>query len=229
MNYYDKTLVKLNEIKREDADMVACFAFGSFVTEETSLKTYKEIRVFDRGAFLLSKFNLINLFPDINLICISNNPQSSAEIFNKHITDVFGHFVTINIVTKEVFRKEAFSHAPAAFKRILLYQKLLVIKGEEYVNLLKKEVAKIETPLDKAFEEEFGFRKDYLKLFAKHNIQSLTLDLTDYEHKFPNILKFIDGTLHGGYPKDRIKLVFPEPMHLKAEVDLSNTELHDVI
>lgn len=229
MNYCDKTLLILDHIKKSDENMVTCFAFGSFVTKETSLKNYKEIRVFDGQDFLLSKFNLANIYPDIDMLCVSDDVEKTSELFNKNVIDVFGHFVTVNVVSKRVFEKELFSDQPTAIKRILLYRELLIIKGNEYLQKLKTEVVKIESPTDKAFQEEFNFKKEYLRLFAKHNISTMIIAKCDYEKLFPNMLKFITGNLHAGFPEDRKKLVYPEPMGLKARVDLSSIELEDMI
>lgn len=229
MNYCDKTLLILDHIKKSDENMIACFAFGSFVTKETSLKNYKEIRVFDGQDFLLSKFNLANIYPDIDMLCVSYDIEKTSELFNKNISDVFGHFVTVNVVSKKVFEKELFSDQPTAIKRIILYRELLIIKGNEYLQKLKAEVVKIESPTDKAFQEEFNFKKEYLRLFAKYNISTMTIAKSDYEKLFPNMLKFITGSLHAGFPEDRNKLVYPEPMELKARVDLSGVELENLI
>lgn len=229
MNYFDDTLLVLDRIKKNDDNMVACFVFGSFVTKETSLKNYKEIRVFDGPDFILSKFNLVNIYPDMDILCVSNDVDQTSELFNKTITDVFGHFVTVNVVSKKVFENELFSDQPTAIKRIFLYSEILVVKGNEYIQKLKDEVVKIERPIDKYFQEEFNFRKEYLKLFAKYNISTMVVNKYDYEKLFPHVLKFIIGDLHAGFPAVRTKLVYPRPMELKAQVDLSNVELEDLI
>lgn len=229
MNYFEKTLLALNEIKNQDSGMVACFAFGSFVSGNTSVKNYKEIRVFDGKTFVLSKFNLTNIYPDVDIICVSENPEETKKHFDRNITDVFGHFVTVNIISKDVFAADLFSDRPTAPKRIVLYRKLLVIKGQEYLDTMKQEVVKTERPIDKVFQEEFDFRKEYLRLFAKNNVPTVILTRADYEQLFPHMLQFINGNLDGGFPKDRIKLVYPSPMQLKAEVDLSVVPLTDII
>ncbi len=229
MDYYDKTLLVLNQVKKEDDDMIAFFIFGSFVTKETSPKTYKEIRVFDGSNFLFSKFNLINLYPDIDILCVSGDVKKTTSIFDRKIIGVSGHYVTINVVSKNIFEKELFSDRPTAIKRIMLYRQLLIIKGEEYLNTLRQDVLKIETPLDVAFQQEFDFKKEYLRLFSKYNVPTVTITKDDYDRLFPNLLKFITGNLDGGFPKDRSKLVYPSPMGLKAEINLSDVKVKDII
>ncbi len=229
MNYYDKTLLILDQIKKNDANMISCFVFGSFVTKETSLKNYKEIRVFDGPNFLLSKFNLANIYPDIDMLCVSSDTIKTKEIFNKKMIDIFGHHVTVNVISQKVFESELFSNQPTAVKRILMYRELLIIKGNEYLKKLKDETMKIESPRDRAFQEEYNFKKEYMRLFAKYNVETITIYKNDYEKLFPNILKFITGDLHAGFPSERIKLVYPEPMNLKAKVDLSDIKLEELI
>mgnify|MGYP001557899287 CR=1 FL=1 len=229
MNYYDKTLSALNEIKNGDENMLALFAFGSFVTKESVSKNYKEIRVFDGSQFVFSKFDLINIYPDIDIICVSKDIKKTANSFDEKILDVFGHYITINLLNKEVFEKELFSDHPNAIKRILLYRELLIMKGAEYINKLKVEVKKIETRTDSIFQQEFDFRKEYLKLFAKNHVPSMMITNEEYERLFPHFLKFITGHLLGGFPEDRIKLVYPEPMDMKASINLSDTKLEKLI
>lgn len=229
MSYYEKTLLSLDNIKKSDKNILALFAFGSFVTEETSTKNYKEIRVFDKGEYILSKFNLINIFPDIDMICVSENPEETKTFFEKEITDVFGHYVTVNVMSKDVFQKEILSEKPTAVKRIILYRKLMIIKGQEFVDTMRNEALKAESTNDSLFQDEFVFRKNYLRMFAHNNVGSFILTKEDHQKLFPNFLKFIQGQVSGGFPKDRLKLVFPEPMDLKAEVDLSELDLKNII
>lgn len=229
MNYSDKTLLVLDQIKKQDDSILACFAFGSFVTEETSPKNYREIRIFDGSDFIMSKFNLTNIYPDIDIICISSNPDKTAKLFNKNFNDVFAHFVTINIMNQEVFEREVFSREPAAIKRILLYRKLLVVKGEDYLEKIKKEVEKIESSIDLIFQKEFNFRKEYFRLFSKYDVNSVTITKNDYKHLFPNIYKYITGVLHAGFPEDRIKLIYPKSMNLKAKLDISESNIIEII
>ena len=229
MNYSDKTLLVLDQIKKQDDSIVACFAFGSFVTEETSSKNYREVRIFDGTEFIMSKFNLTNIYPDIDIICISNNPEKTAKLFDKNFNDVFAHFVTINVITQEIFEQEIFSREPSAIKRILLYRKLLVVKGEDYLEKIKPEVEKIESSIDLVFQKEFNFRKEYLRLFSKYDINSLTITKNDYEYLFPNIYKFITGILYAGFPEKRIKLIYPKSMNLKAKLDISESNIIEII
>ncbi len=229
MNYSDKTLLALDQVKKQDENMIACFAFGSFVTEETSPKNYREIRIFDGDNFIISKFNLTNIYPDIDIICVSSDPEKTSSLFNQNINDVFGHFVTINVVSQKIFEQELFLNQPSAIKRILLYRELLIVKGEEYLQKIKTEVEKIASPLDLVFQKEFNFRKEYLKLFSKYSIDTIIFSKNDYEHLFPNIYQFIIGNLYGGFPEDRIKLVYPKTMNLKAKLDISKVESLEII
>ncbi len=229
MNYFETTLLALNTIKDKDDDILTLFSFGSFVTNETSWKNYKETRVFDNGDFILSKFNLENINPDIDLLCVSNNPEKTKKIIDKHIKDVTNHFVTINVVSKEVFEKELSSSTPNAIKRIILFRELLVIKGQKYIDDLRENNKRYENRLDKVFQDEFDFRKNYLKLFAQNNVKTIIVSKMEYEKLFPNMLKFIEKGIEAGFPENRLKLVYPGPMGLKAEIDISQVELKDII
>ena len=43
------------------------------------------------------------------------------------------------------------------------------------------------------------------------------------------MLKFIEGEVDAGFPENRLKLVYPEPMKLKSEIDISDSKLKDII
>lgn len=229
MNYFETTFLALNTIINEDSNILALFSFGSFVTNEMSWNNYKEIRVFDNGDFVLSKFNLLNIKPDIDLVCVSENPEKTREVIEKNLKEINNHFVTINVISKGVFEEELSSQEPNAVKRIVSFRELLIIKGQSYLDHIKNENKRYVTDLDKAFQEEFDFRKNYLRLFAKNNIKTLILNKSEYEHLFPNMLQFIEGKIKAGFPKDRLKLVYPGPMNLKAEIDIAKVELKNII
>lgn len=79
------------------------------------------------------------------------------------------------------------------------------------------------------FQKEFNFRKEYLKLFSKYDISSVIITKNDYEYLFPSIYKFITGVLHAGFPADRIKLIYPKSMNLKAQIDISAVSTIEII
>ena len=136
--------------------------------------------------------------------------------------------ILAKIVHQDTVLNEALSRSPSALKRILLYRELLILYGEDYINSLQFQVKEQETESDLIFQKEFDLRKEYLQRHAKENIRQFTLSREEHEKMFPNFLKFIVGKLQAGFPKDRIKLVYPQPMELKAIVDRSSGIVREI-
>lgn len=225
----EKALIILNNIRKTDSDILALFVFGSFVSHQTSSQNYKEIRVFDHDEYLFSRFKLICVKPDIDVLCISNNPKKTEKIIRKCASLQETYFLTINIMSKDIFEREIFSDQPKAIKLILLFRELLIIKGKEYLDSLKKQIININRPIDKIFQDEYDFRKDYQKLFAKYKIDSFSISREKHEKLFPNFLKFITGQMDCGFPDERIKVVLPKPANLKNKIDISDSNLETLL
>lgn len=228
MNSHDKLFSVLNGILRVDMEVVAIIVFGSFVTGNSMPKSYREVRVFDGPEYLSSEFTLKDIASDIDVVFVTSNPQKTASLINDDPPLVDHKFITINVVSQEIFEKEALFTSPSALKRILLYRNLLIPHGEDYIRSLRDKVKKQETETDRIFQEEFDLRKEYLQRYARRGVQRLTLSKEEHEKLFPNFLKFIVGELHAGFPKDRIKLVYPRAMELKAIADCSTGVVKEV-
>lgn len=218
-------LLILNNIRKKDKNTIAFFIHGSFVTNKTSNRNYKELRVFDGDKFLFSKFELTNTNPDIDIVYVSSNVEESNRIINEEISLFDDYFITINLMSKQEFEEDALSQDPKALKLILLYKILCVVKGTEYIESIRELVQLEENPIDRKLQNDYDFRKDFLRLHAKYDKKKVILDAGLYKEMFPLFYKFIIGELKGGFPKNRYKLVFPKPMDLKAEVNLKEIEI----
>ena len=225
----EKELVILNNIRKKDKCILTFFAFGSFVTNQTTSQNYKEIRVFDDNKFLFSRFKLSNTKRDIDVLCVSSNPEKTEGIVRSNSKSHTSYFLTINVISKEVFEREVFSNEPKAIRLILLFRELLVIKGKKYINSLKEELKNTYRPIDKIFQDEYDFRKDYQKLFSKYNVDSFSISRDMYEELFPNFLRFITGKMKGGFPEERIKIVLPEPVNLKNKINIASSNLETLL
>lgn len=222
-------LTILDNIRKNDPYITTFFIHGSFVTNKTSSRNYKETRVFDDGSFVLSKFELLAINPDIDIVYVSEEPDKSLEIINQQINEFDKYFLTINLMSKETFEADVFSSNPKALKLILIYRELTIIKGKDYIDTVKEKVKEIVRPLDAQLQEEYDFKKDYLRLFAKYNVEKFLIERKQYEELFPTFYKFITGNLKGGFPPNRHKLVYPGPMKLKAEIDIHDCKEKELI
>lgn len=228
MNSRDKLLLIINGILKLDMGAVAVIVFGSFVRGNSLPKSYREVRVFDGSEYISSEFILKDIAPDIDIVFVTNDPQKTTFLINKAHPTIVQKFITLNIVSQETFENEVLSQSPSALKRIMLYRELLIPHGEKYINNLRVQVKKQETESDIIFQKEFDLRKEYLQKYAKENVQQLTLSKEEHEKLFPNFLKFIIGKLHAGFPKKRIKLVYPRKMELKVIVDRSSGVVREI-
>jgi len=228
MNSRDKLFSIFSEILKIDKEAVATIVFGSFVSGNPLPKSYREVRIFDGSEYISSEFILKDIVSDIDMVFVTNNPQKTVSIINEIHPVIDQNFITINVMSQKIFENEALSRSPSALKRILLYRELLILYGEDYINSLQFQVKEQETESDLIFQKEFDLRKEYLQRHAKENIRQFTLSREEHEKMFPNFLKFIVGKLQAGFPKDRIKLVYPQPMELKAIVDRSSGIVREI-
>src|SRR3989344_5381181 len=228
MRSSDKLLSVFSKILKIETETVAVIVFGSFVSGDSLPKAYREIRMFDGSRYISSEFILKDIDPDIDIVFVTNNPQKTASLIEETHPVIDQKFITINIMSQKIFENEALSRSPSALKRILLYRELLILHGEDYINSLQFQVKEQETESDLIFQKEFDLRKEYLQRHAKENIRQFTLSREEHEKMFPNFLKFIVGKLQAGFPKDRIKLVYPQPMELKAIVDRSSGIVREI-
>lgn len=216
----------LDNIRRKDKNIIAVFIHGSFVSSTTSSKNYQEVRVFDGNKFLFSKFNLLNIHPDIDVIYVSRDPEQSKIIIDEESKNLAeGYFLTINLMTKEIFEREAVTEEPRAIKMILQYRELVVIKGKDYIEEIKLKAKDKVQLLDRQFQDEFDCRKSMLKAFAKYDRKEIVLYKEQYESFFPLFYQMLTGKLNIGFPEDRYKLVYPGPMNLKLTLDIQKTEV----
>jgi len=135
------------------------------------------------------------------------------------------YYFTINIITPEVFESKVFSSDPKALRRIMIFRELLIIKGKDYLEEVKARVVKTITPMDTGFQNEFDFRKDYLKLFAKYDVEEILLNTSEYSKLFPLFYQFISGKISAGFPELRHKYVCPETMKTKYILDIEKASM----
>ncbi len=222
-------LASLKKIANLDPDVVTVFVHGSFVTKTTNDYNFRELRVFDKNKFIFSKFELIKIRPDIDVIYVSKDIRKSEKNIKKIDFPVKNFFVTINLIGIDEFNKNVYTHSPVAIKRILLFRKLKIIKGSLFLNNTKKKLTAYFYPLDKQVQDEYDFMKKYLRLLQEYECKNFILFASDYKRLFPFYYEFIMGKLKNGFPDRRIKLVFPKSMNLKAKLDISTATTEELL
>jgi hypothetical protein len=220
--YLKELLNNLTKICKNDPDILCLFIHGSIVYKTVATKNYTEIMLLEGKTPLGSIFRLQKLNPDIDMVCISNNPEKTHDLFVEHFKRVDNFFLTANIMSPKTFKREASSLEPTAIKRILAKRKLFVVKNWDLLSTMKKIAKKNLTKVDINFQKEYQFRKEFLKLHIRNNVDSFILSIREYERLFPLYAKFERGEIFAGFPPDRIKLVLPRPMNLKAKLDIVN-------
>lgn len=218
--YLKEILSELTKISREDSNILCLFVHGSVVYKTVTYKNYQEIMLFEDHNFLGSVFRLQKINPDIDMVCVSADPEKTNGIILDRFKKVNSFFLTMNIMTPDVFEREVSSESPNAIKRILAKRRLSIIKSAEYVSRFRKIAKENLSKLDINFQKEYEFRKEYLKLHIRNDKESFIMPLREYERLFPLFTKFIKGELSAGFPPNRIKLVLPKPMNLKAKLDI---------
>ena len=200
----------------------AFFIHGSYVTKEASNDNYKEYRFYKSSEFLFSYFELQDMNPDIDLIYVSTNLKESELLIKKFFqsNNIGGHFITINLVLDSVFYNEVTSTSPTAMKRILQFRPLEIIQGDDFLSEMRQLALSKKTQVDTALQDSYEMRKKYLRTSAQQKKKCVLLDLKEYRERFSMFCSFMLGEIDGGFPKNRVKLVFPKEMDLKAIVKL---------
>lgn len=225
MKSYDKILANLYNKACEDVNILTFFVHGSTVHGNTTVKSYQEIRIFEGKKFLTSIFRLKEMMPDIDIVCVSKNVKKTKEIIEKELKNFDEYFITINLMSQEVFERDVFSDIPKALKLVVGLKEHNVILGEEYLNEVKKKASKKLKKWDKDFQKEFDFRKEFLKLHIRNDKETFMLSDYEYTRLFPLFSRFIKGEIDHGFPQEREKLVFPKSMDLKAVIDIEKENL----
>lgn len=218
------TLVK-DLCENKKFDVMFGFIHGSYVYKNEFLKaTYSETMYFSNGIYEKSIFDIKRQSPDVDVVIIVADPnlffkRINDYIFKKNFVSIFNYFLTINVVSVNVFTQDIKTINPTALKRILRFRNILPFGDIKELKKFIKEAISFTSDLDYILQEEYDNRKQYLDLNLKKNVSQFELTESKYASLFRNYVKYILKSEIGGFPKDREKLVFPKPMGLKNKVD----------
>jgi hypothetical protein len=204
----------LNSIREKDANIIGFFTHAS---KQVNTKPYKETQYFSDDEFIFSKFKFVNIGERFHAIIVTENPEKSRERVEREFEKLkIDYSITINILNKETFEREAFSVNPKAIKTIILFNEICLIKGSEYFNIIKKKVfERYISPIDTEFQSEMVAKDQMLKCFADADRDCIIIYGFQYKKLFPYIYESLTNNEKFGFPSDRYKLVFPNEVTLK--------------
>gem|GEM_PF-3619152 len=164
-----------------------------------------------------SKFKFVNIGERFHGIIVTEDPEKSKEVVKKEFKKLkIDCSITVNILSKEVFEREAFSVNPRAIKTIILFNDICIIKGRKYFNIIKQKVfGGYISSIDTKFQDEMVAKDKMLNCFADIERDDIIIYGFQYKNFFPYIYESITNKEKFGFPDDRYKLVFPDLIKLK--------------
>lgn len=211
------------------SEVKAGFIHGSYVSANGTLicSTYRERMYYEDGEFISSTFYLKNQPPDVDIILIASDPCKLKQLLNEYIVrgnilKELNYFLTLNVMSEEIFANEVTSNNPTAIKRIMKYREILGFGNESILLKAKDEARKFITDLDKEVQDDYDARKNFLKTKLKLGIKRFNFGRLDYLDNFPNYFEQVMIKKVAGFPEKREKIVFPHPMDLKEYIDKKN-------
>lgn len=205
------------------------FIHGSYVSARNGLvcSAYKERMYYEDGEYISSTFYLKNQPPDVDIVLIASDPCKFKSllndyIFKNNILQELNYFLTLNVMSEEIFMNEVTSYNPTAIKRILKYREILIFGEGSLLAVAKDEANKFITDIDKGVQDDYDSRKSLLKNKLKLGVKKFNLSRLDYLDKFPNYFEQVMIKKKAGFPEKREKIVFPRPMDLKEYIDKKN-------
>jgi len=210
----------LEEIAHHDGGILTLFVHGSIVSGRTTRDNYQEIRILEGSTFWCSVFILKELAPDIDVVCVSQAPDQTAETIKSRLRPPSEYYITINLVSQHVFERDIASAPPKALKRVVALTECITLVGQDYFRDSMAIARASTTQLDVRFQKEFRKRKTFLRCQVPRTTFILTA--ARYSRLFPLFYQFVRGEIDCGFPPERHKIVLPQPMNLKAVVDLGS-------
>jgi hypothetical protein len=213
----------------------AQFAFihGSYVYRKESgsiaCATYCDTRVYRGECFVESRLSILHQKPDMDAIVIVGDLNEFALAFESYARENYlarrlGYFFTLNAMTEQTAFTEIVTPSPTAVKRILAFRPKILIGQNIVFDTLEAEAKRQISSIDSQFQIEYDTRKDLFRQQATAGVEEFTITRDEYRRDFPLLLESFEGTLHGNFPRDRIKIVLPYPMGIKKSLDLNNPD-----
>lgn len=226
IDFSPNPMVLVDDICRnKDFDVIFGIIHGSYVYKSRFLNAmYSETMHFYNRVYYKSVFYKKTQPPDVDVIIVVKDINTFVQkinnyILEKNLVDILNYFLTINVISENIFIKEIRTLSPTALKRILIFREILSFGNTEKIKNFTKLSEAFVTDLDNIVQEEYDNRKEYLSRNIKNHINQFQLMESEYVNLFPNYLKYILKLGVGGFPKERAKLVFPRPMELKFKMD----------
>lgn len=203
------------------------FIHGSYVYNNSTTFncfSYKETQYFKDDKYRESLFTLKNQPPDVDIVVVAKNPIefNSLLVGYLKVTNILenlNYFLTINVMSENVFLRDLQSSCPTAIKRIIKFRQIIPFGDIELLSTLISNIDIFVSDLDYVVQHEFDERKKYLKKSFLDKKETFKFTEADYKKMFPAYFQYVLLKKSAGFPEEREKIVLPHAMDLKEKLD----------
>ena len=220
----EELLKKLSEDTRYG--IVYGFIHGSYVYNNSTFNcsSYKETQYFKGDKYRESQFTLKNQPPDVDIVVVAKNPIEFKSLLMDYLKEAnvlenLNYFLTINVMTNDVFLRDLQSPDPTAIKRIIKFRQIIPFGDVKLLSTLISNIDIFVTDLDYVVQHEYDERKEYLKKSFSDKKETFKFTETDYKKMFPAYFQYVLLGKSAGFPEEREKVVLPHSMDLKEKID----------
>jgi len=111
---------------------------------------------------------------------------------------------------------------PTAPKVILLFKKIDVLYGIEYVKELQKVALVYKNNKDKVYHYQFTAKKGLIHKYKNEGRKSFIINRAQYQQYFPLLFDILEGKIIGDFSINRKKYVYPYSMRLKQRINIDS-------
>lgn len=209
-------LVCPNEIK-------CIFIHGSVAEGKESKGSYREEMYYFKNRFLFSNFSFQDQPPDVDIIIVTSFASIILNRLKKIIHKMpHDYFITINFISPKEYVRLLKLKQSTAPKVILLFKKINVPYGIEYVKGLKKVALVYKNNEDKLYHYQFTAKQKLIRKYKNRGRKSFIINRVQYQQYFPLFLEILEGKIIGGFSINRKKYVYPYSMRLKQRIDIDS-------
>jgi len=214
--FNELVLVYPNEIK-------CIFIHGSVVEGKESQGSYREEMYYFKNRFLFSNFTFQDQPPDIDIIIVTNLAVTILNRLKKIIHKIpHDYFITINFISPKEYMRLLKLKQPTAPKVILLFKKIDVLYGIEYVKELQKVALVYKNNKDKVYHYQFTAKKGLIHKYKNEGRKSFIINRAQYQQYFPLLFDRLEGKIIGDFSINRKKYVYPYSMRLKQRINIDS-------
>jgi hypothetical protein len=213
-----------NELILAYPNEIKCiFIHGSILEGKESQGSYREEMYYFKNRFLFSNFTFQDQPPDIDIIIVTN---LAATILNRLKTIIHrmphDYFITINFISPKEYMRLLKLKQSTAPKVILLFKKIDILYGIEYVKKLQKMALLYKDNKDKLYHCQFMAKKRLIHKYKNEGRKSFIINRVQYQQYFPLLLDGLEGKTIGGFSINRTKYVYPYSMRLKQKINIDS-------